>query len=240
MDAVGTVVGARRRVHDAIRGDILAVARNQMATQGAATLSLRAVARELGMVSSAIYRYFPSRDELLTALIVDGYDAMGEVAERAAASAKGGPAATFRVVCHAVRTWALEHPQEYALLYGSPVPGYEAPGFTVGPASRVPSVLARVVVELNESGELAEPEGAPLSKGMAAEARAIRDAVMPGVALPIVARALAVWVLLFGQLNFEVFGRFDMKSSNPEAMFDYVIALMGSIVGIPRRPAAQG
>jgi AcrR family transcriptional regulator len=240
MEAVGTVVAARRRVHDAIRADILAVARQQLATQGAAALSLRAVARELGMVSSAIYRYFPSRDELLTALIVEGYDAMGEVAERAAEACKGGPAITFRTVCHAVRAWALEHPQEYALLYGSPVPGYEAPGFTVGPASRVPTALARIVVQLNDAGELGEPDGPTLSKGMVAEARAIRDAVMPGVALPIVARALAVWVLLFGHLDFEVFGRFDMKTSNPEAMFDYLLGLMGSMVGIRQRPATQG
>jgi AcrR family transcriptional regulator len=78
------------------------------------------------MASSAMYRYFTSRDELLTALIVEGYDAMGEVAETAAASG-GTPARRFRAVCRAVRGWALDHPHEYALLYGAPVPGQAGP-----------------------------------------------------------------------------------------------------------------
>ncbi len=85
---------ARERVRAELTREITDVARGQLATEGAGGLSLRAVARELGMVSSAIYRYFPSRDDLLTALIIDGYNAIGEVAERADA---GCPAGDFAV-----------------------------------------------------------------------------------------------------------------------------------------------
>ena len=74
---------ARERVRAELTREITEVARRQLATEGAGQLSLRAVAKEMGMVSSAIYRYFPSRDDLLTALIVDGYNAIGEVAEQA-------------------------------------------------------------------------------------------------------------------------------------------------------------
>ena len=80
MAATSVVSNARARAHAAVRADITGEARRQLAVAGAASLSLRAVARELGMASSAMYRYFTSRDELLTALIVEGYDAMGEVA----------------------------------------------------------------------------------------------------------------------------------------------------------------
>ena len=81
---------ARERVRAELTREITDVARGQLATEGAGGLSLRAVAREMGMVSSAIYRYFPSRDDLLTALIVDGYNAIGEVAERADAACPAG------------------------------------------------------------------------------------------------------------------------------------------------------
>ena len=79
--------GVRARVRAELTREIAEVARRHLASDGAAALSLRAVARELGMASSAVYRYFPSRDDLLTALIVDAYDAMGEAAEVADAAA---------------------------------------------------------------------------------------------------------------------------------------------------------
>ena len=75
---------ARERARAELTDEIKAVARRQLATVGAQGLSLRAVSRELGMVSSALYRYFPSRDDLLTVLIIDAYDALGEAAEAAA------------------------------------------------------------------------------------------------------------------------------------------------------------
>ncbi|NUL30281.1 helix-turn-helix transcriptional regulator, partial [Streptomyces lunaelactis] len=82
-----TIRGARERARIEVTAAIKDEARKQLAAEGAAKLSLRAVARELGMVSSALYRYFPSRDELLTALIVDAYDAVGAAAETALAAA---------------------------------------------------------------------------------------------------------------------------------------------------------
>jgi AcrR family transcriptional regulator len=132
---------ARERARAELTREIKQEARRQLAAHGAQGLSLRAVARELGMVSSALYRYFPSRDELLTALIIDAYDALGDTAEAADA---GQPPADIRgrweATCRAVRDWALAHPHEYALIYGSPVPGYRAPQATVAPATRVARV----------------------------------------------------------------------------------------------------
>src|ERR1700734_3312099 len=149
---------ARERARAELTREIKKEARRQLAPSGAQGLSLRAVARELGMVSSAIYRYFPSRDELLTALIIDAYNALGEAAEAAdsgvpadsgGAVDSGVPAADvrgrWRAVCGAIRAWALAHPHEYALIYGSPVPGYQAPEATIGPAARGPLAFAGVL-----------------------------------------------------------------------------------------------
>src|SRR6478752_4870041 len=109
---------ARERVRAELIEEITEIARRHLARDGAAGLSLRAVARDMGMVSSAIYRYFPSRDDLLTALIVDGYNAIGEVAEQAdAASPVGDYPGRWLAVGRAVRDWALAHPHEYALVY---------------------------------------------------------------------------------------------------------------------------
>ena len=128
---------ARERVRAELTREITEVARRQLATEGAGQLSLRAVAKDMGMVSSAIYRYFPSRDDLLTALIVDGYNAIGEVAEQADAGCPGGDyPGRWLAVSRAIRDWALRNPHEYALVYGSPVPGYQAPQQTIGPAAR--------------------------------------------------------------------------------------------------------
>src|ERR1700759_75355 len=128
---------ARERVRAEITREITDVARAQLAADGAAALSLRAGARELGMVSSAVYLFFASRDELLTALIIDGYNALGAAVEQAdAACPRGDYGARWQAATGAARGWSLTHPHEYALLYGSPVPGYQAPADTVAPAAR--------------------------------------------------------------------------------------------------------
>src|ERR1700743_118342 len=89
--AGGRARTARERARVELTREIKEEARRQLAEAGAGGLSLRAVARELGMVSSALYRYSPSRDELLTALIIDAYDAIGAAAERAMAATPGAP-----------------------------------------------------------------------------------------------------------------------------------------------------
>jgi AcrR family transcriptional regulator len=135
----------RARVRAEMIEEIKSTARRHLAVEGA-NLSLRAVARDLGMVSSAVYRYFASRDELLTALILDGYTALGSAAEQAeAAVARADLAGRWLATCRGVRDWARANPHEYALLYGSPVPGYAAPQDTVAPASRVPLLLTAIL-----------------------------------------------------------------------------------------------
>src|ERR1700685_3333133 len=155
---------ARERARAELSREIKEGARRQLAATGADGVSLRAVARELGMASSALYRYFPSRDDLLTALIIDAYDAIGEAAEQAIADGKPDESwgrARGLVAVRAIRGWALAHPHEYALIYGSPVPGYRAPEATIGPAARVPLAFARVLAAATTAGGRCDGAGGP-------------------------------------------------------------------------------
>jgi AcrR family transcriptional regulator len=226
---------ARERVRAELMAEITDVARRHLAKDGAAGLSLRAVAREMGMVSSAIYRYYASRDDLLTALIIDGYNAVGEAVERAeAACEREDLMGRWLAVCHALRDWALAHPHEYALIHGSPVPGYRAPEDTIGPAMRDAAVFGRIVSDACRAGVLDPPGGyPPAPEALAADAAAIRDALLHDVPDDVVARAVTAWPGLFGAVSFELFGQYDNVITDRTATFDYAMRGLGRFIGLP-------
>jgi AcrR family transcriptional regulator len=215
--------------------EITEVARAQLAAQGAAALSLRAVARELGMVSSAIYRYFASRDELLTALIIEGYDALGAAVEQAdAACARDDYPARWRAAAAAVRDWALAHPHEYALLYGSPVPGYQAPADTIVPAARSAVVFGRLASDAQAAGALKPPppDGPKLAPALTEDLAELRATVMPDVPDEVIAAALTAWAGVFGVISFELFGQFNNVITDRAAYFGYAVAGLGRLFGL--------
>lgn len=128
----------------------------QIAEFGAPTLSLRAIARELGITAPAIYNYFARRDDLVTALIIDAYTSFGDsqIAARDAIPVDDLPGRMMAIGL-AYRQWALTHPQRYLLIFGTPIPGYEAPIEKVLPAgARSLSALASVVEDLRVAGKL--------------------------------------------------------------------------------------
>ncbi|MEE1747751.1 MULTISPECIES: TetR/AcrR family transcriptional regulator [unclassified Streptomyces] len=239
---MSTVRGARERARIEVTAAIKDEAKKQLMAEGAAKLSLRAVARELGMASSALYRYFPSRDELLTALIVDAYDSVGETAEAAHRTARAEAAthvARWIAVTRAVREWALAHPHEYALIYGSPVPGYTAPQATIGPASRVGLVLIAVVADAYRTDGLALP---PLADDLRAEADRMVAEFAPGLPPQAAPPLIAAWSQLFGLISFEVFGQFHRVVEDREAFFREAVTELARTVGLlgggaARRPA---
>jgi AcrR family transcriptional regulator len=188
--------------------EIKAVARRHLATDGA-NLSLRAVARDMGMASSAVYRYFASRDDLLTALIIEAYDSVGDAAERALAAA--GDAAGFPdrlvTVGLAVREWALAEPHQWALIYGSPVPGYQAPQDTITPAIRVIMLIAGIVRDAYAAGRIGpQPE---IGGRYAEELAAVADQFGPGIPPRLVGAAMAAFIQLMGAVSAELFGQLN-------------------------------
>jgi AcrR family transcriptional regulator len=221
---------ARERVRAELTAEITDAARRQLAEVGAAALSLRAVAREVGMVSSAVYRYFPSRDDLLTRLIIDGYDDLGAAAE-AADDPTAPPAERWLAVCRAVRTWARSHPHEYALLYGSPVPGYRAPADTVPAASRVGIVLGRILGEAARGGRLPDGSGERDPRLVSDEAVAILGGEHPALDETVRVRALLAWSALFGTISFELFGHFVGSVEDADRYFDRVVRDLAALIG---------
>ena len=225
----------RERVRTEMMREIKAAASRQLVDRGAAALSLRAVARELGLVSSALYRYFKSRDELLTALIVDAYDSLGQAAEDAEAGIdRMDLFARWSAISHAVRSWALAHPHEYALIYGSPVPGYHAPEATIGPASRVTLLLARLLQDAVADNKLHPPELAPPDARASAAVVLLAQSALVGVPEPIILRGLMAWLEIFGTVSFELFGQLHNVVTDYEAFFDHVVLSVGSMIGLPQ------
>ncbi|WP_424185232.1 TetR/AcrR family transcriptional regulator [Actinokineospora sp. G85] len=213
---------ARERARAELTSAIKDEARRQLATDGPSQLSLRAVARALGMASSAIYRYFPSRDELLTALIIDAYDALGAAVE---AVEPDEPAAWWHAVCAATRAWALANRHEYELIFGSPIPGYRAPVDTVAPAARVPLTLVRVA----EAADLADEDLPEALRAQLTQVLAGIGSTLPPGAM---ARLMTAWTQLFGMLSFELFGQLVGSADPADHFFAHAVDEMARFLGL--------
>jgi len=215
--------------------DILRIGREHLATHGAAALSLRAVARDLGVVSSAVYRYVSSRDELLTLLVVDAYDELGDAVDRAVdAVDPADHRDRFLTLGRAVRTWALAEPARYGLLYGSPVPGYVAPAErTTPPGTRVILRLARLLDDAHAAGALHDdlpplPELEQLTEPLG-RIRSEFELTAPD---SVIARGIWAWSALFGAVGFEVFGQYGADTfPDPAIVFEHHLGLLAHTLG---------
>ncbi len=201
---------------------IKTTARELLIEKGAAGLSLREVAREMGLVSSALYRYFATRDELLTALIFDAYNDLGSAVERAAESNTGASTTVrWRNSCQAVRTWALAHPNEFALLYGTPIPGYNAPTGTIAAATRVATVFGSILNDDRaQKAELADGQGRDVRPFLSVSNLAL---VMPAVDPSDYLRGVMAWTHIFGHLTFELFGHLVGTVTSPDLAYAAVV-----------------
>lgn len=223
----GTGVGKRQASREHIERQIVELGRGHLITHGAAGLSLRAIARDLGMVSSAVYRYVASRDDLLTLLLVDAYSELADRADAARVDAGSDWRAQLRAVAHAVRRWAVAEPARWALLYGSPVPGYHAPAeLTVGPGTRVAGVLFAVIGAGIAAGDI-EPSAMVAPAPMAADFDGIRSEFAFTGDDAAVMKCLLTWAALVGAVSLEVFGQYGADTLTvPEAVFDGQVSLL--------------
>ncbi|MEU6860899.1 TetR/AcrR family transcriptional regulator [Glycomyces sp. NPDC046736] len=221
---------ARARARIELTREILSTARRQLGEAGAAGLSLRSVARELGMASSAIYRYFASRDDLLTALLVESYTEIGEAAEGADDPGRA-PIERWLAVWRATREWSLANRHEYALLFGTPVPGYAAPHITAEVAGRMPLTLARITADAKRSGDLSPPPGP------ACDASAITPemrVMLEGMEFSVeeTARLILAWNRLVGIIGYELHGHLANVTADDAAFFDYTARTEAAFNGI--------
>ncbi|BAD57462.1 TetR/AcrR family transcriptional regulator [Nocardia farcinica] len=226
----------RQRARARTMEDIKRIGREHLALHGAAALSLRAVARDLGVVSSAVYRYVASRDELLTLLVVDGYNALGDTVDAAIAAAPEDPAERLRAAARAVRAWALAEPAWYGLLFGTPVPGYDAPAEqTVDPGTRVIAALLRIAADAHERGLLAKP-ARPVRVSPDLARSFARVGAEFGVRLPdgLVPRLVSVWTALFGAVGFDVFDMYGRDTfADRDELFELLVENLVELLGLP-------
>ncbi len=271
---------ARQRTRAAVTRDILDTAHAHVARDGAQQLSLRAVARDLGVASSALYRYFPSRHDLLTALIVDAYTSLADhldgIADTVLRPRDGEPSAWYAdsrapserrtsgvrawtAVCEGMRAWARDHPHEFALAYGTPVPGYTAAEATRDAATRVFAIPVEVVRRyggpdprtapgygfVGDTGGSAAPDPGRLlhvsadpgphvvlPAGLYRQLRGIDISADHGIPPDLMARLLYAWTQVFGVLSAELFGHLRGTVEPADAFFDYAVLLGAFVLGL--------
>ncbi len=233
---MATARTARERVREEMTAEILAVARQHVAREGAAALSLRSIARDLELAPSALYRYFDGRDALLSALILGAYESLAAAAEQAADEADGsarGDAERWLFVPRALRAWALGHPHEWGLIFGTPVPGYEAPQDTVEPYARVAAALVRPVVAAKAAGRLRTDKRTRHVSAELREAVApVADGLFSGMPVKKVVLAIQAWTTIVGVISLEVFGHWRNTILDPGRFFEATIRQAAETIGL--------
>ncbi len=217
--------GRREKQHQATIDEIKQIARQHMRDQGTAAVSLRSIAKELGVTPPALYRYFDSRDGLITALILDAYHALADALVAARdASASDDPAARLLAACLEYRDWALAHPVDYQLIFGNPIPAYSAPSELTQPAARLTMGLfvALVGEALARGGHIpAEYEAVPpeLEERLAGMEQVEGYTVPPAALLFVV----AVWARMQGLITLELFGHLQPILGDPGPLYRFEI-----------------
>ena len=223
---------ARAIARDQISSAILAAGRRQLTEVGPAAISLRAVARDIGMVSSAVYRYVASRDELLTELLIAAYDELGEAVEAAEDDVSHDDLeGRWAAICLTVRRWAVAHPHDWALLYGSPVPGYAAPQRTITPATRVPMRVMGVIAAAPAHGLTPVPTP-PVDARLHAGLAGLRAFIPDDVDDALLVRALAAWASVVGTVSLELFGHLVNAVNDHEAHFGHTVRMLAADLGL--------
>ena len=230
----------RERAREEMRRLILDAGRARLAADGPTGLSLRAVARDVGMVSSAVYRYVESRDALLTALIIESYDALGEAAEvTEAAVGRADFEGRLTAIGTAARSWGTAHPHEWALIFGSPIPGYAAPEDTVRAASRIPRLLVALLADMSAQG-LPLPDD-PVEPDVLAAMQPVLDFFGDAVPAETAVRGLMAWTWLIGSISMQVFGQRHNVIA-PDGAADFFAGELrrtAAFVGLPGRSAGK-
>lgn len=228
----------RERAREQTLADITRLGREQLASVGAAELSVRSLARDLGVVSSAVYRYVKSRDDLLTLLVVDAYGELGELADAAAARRRTRDhAGRVRAIAHAVRDWALAEPARYALIFGSPVAGYVAPAEqTTEVGTRIPMLLLETLAAAWREGTLAGRQGVHLPRDLTRDLDRVAEQAANPMPAELTARGMLLWTSLFGAVSFEVFGQYGADTlTTPRQLFEHDLDRMLEQVGLVQK-----
>ena len=224
----------RERIRTATIDEIKSTAWKQAGEQGAASLSLRAIAREMGMTAPGLYRYYPDRDALVTALLIDAFDSFSDALEAARdACAADDHVGRFRAICKAYFEWGVANPQKYIFLFGTPIPGYQF-SQEVGPsAQRSFLVLQGVIGEAHAAGKITgELTAMRLPTGLKSQYEALRKMGMPYTGI-VTHLALSVWGMVHGITSLFLYGYFTgFLGEQVETFVDFEIEKMVRVLGL--------
>jgi AcrR family transcriptional regulator len=207
----------RERYRAQVRHEAKQAALRQLAESGPAGVSVSAIGKELGVSGPALYRYFASRDELLTELVIDAYDDLAGALSAAGNKAPSRePSARLEALVRGYRRWALSQPHRYRLLFGPPLPGYDAHAQRlVRAAQAAMNLLLETVSELADRPAISP--GQPLASQLAAWTRQSgTDDIEPAIAL----RAVLIWSRLHGFVSLEIAGNFASMGLDPDQLFE--------------------
>ena len=228
----------RERLRASTLADIKTIARRHVTTTGAANLSLRAIARDHGMSAPALYRYYDSRDALITDLLVDCFTSLAEALEAARdAHPEDDLASRFAAAAFAYRDWSLAHPAEFTLVFGAPVPGYEVPDD--GPMHPAGARFGQVFLELiilawmREPFPILGPE--ELDPDLVASLRqSCSDYEIPDeVPIGLLTLWLQGWGFLHGLISLEVFGHLAWVVPDGAGVFSAQVRTMLDHLSLP-------
>ncbi|MCL4262347.1 MAG: TetR/AcrR family transcriptional regulator [Anaerolineae bacterium] len=215
--------------------EIKEVARQQMAEVGAAALSLRSIAREMGLTAPALYRYFANRDALVTALIVEAYRALATAMAAAdAARARDDFNGRFQAIAFAFRNWAMQHPQDFTLIYGTPIPGYVAPrDQTVEPAGQVLQTIGFLLTEAWQADKLTIPQPyEELPPALQTSVGGLLQDLPEGVPASGVVLTMSIWARLYGVVWGELYGHFVPGLAESGALYQVEVAVICAELGL--------
>ncbi|MFD8936223.1 TetR/AcrR family transcriptional regulator [Streptomyces sp. NPDC059578] len=228
----------RARLRAETGAEIKTIALKLMAASGPDAITLRAIARDMGMTAGAIYGYYATRDDLITTLIRDVHTSLIDTLEAARDTApRDDPAGRVLSWARAFREWALAHPEGFRLVYGDPVPGYVAPDGGAAPEAqrRTCSGLTGLVAAAWAQAEPRQPRGDHQWSDFDPHLAALVREQFPGLPPAAVALALRVWGRLHGLVALEVYGHLRHQTREPEKVYrEEMLDLLSSLGLIPR------
>ncbi|MEU5438142.1 TetR/AcrR family transcriptional regulator [Streptomyces sp. NPDC020719] len=225
----------RHRVREHALDEIRRTARRLLVEEGPGAVTLRAIAREMGMTAPGLYRYYASHHDLIQALAAHLYD---ELATTLAAARDEHPASEpgpqMRAVCRELRRWALAHPREFGLLFAKPLTDTDtAPGNAAhDPGWRFGGVILELMVRLWQRGGIRPP--ADLDAAWITQLHEVREHLADeDVPLEVVYVFVACWARLFGAIAVEAFGHLDFALTDPEPLFEHTLQDVLTTLGDP-------
>jgi AcrR family transcriptional regulator len=239
----------RDRLRAATKDEIIATARRLLVRDGPGSVTLRAIAREMGMTAPGLYRYYASHEELIRHLVAGIFTELAadvDAAIKAAAEAHPWPVegmaeglrehitAEMAAACHAFRHWALTHQAEFSLVFGVPLPGIDDGRWDIADECAVlfAGVYFTLFRKLWDSIPFPVPVPESIDPGLLAQLESYKVAIGTDLPAGAVLRFLRCWMLLYGAVAMEVFGHLGFALADPSAMFDLTIGDIAALVGL--------